>query len=142
MPLFRNRKICILTLLDWKNRFYDYLCRLLGFETIRVTNQQKATLQLVKLLKQGSPVALAVDGPHGPRGTMKEGFIYLAKKTGRPIVVTRAEVEKSFRLNWRWDQYEIPYPFTRAKIFLEEPIMMTDYSSEEETKLKKMFGTY
>lgn len=142
IPIYRNRNLAILTLLDWKNRFYDYLCRFLGFETVRVTSRQKATLRLVKLLKSGRYLAIAGDGPYGPPGVMKPGPAYLAKKTGRPIVATRVEVEKSFRLRWRWDKYEIPLPFTKAKIIFGEPIYVTDSSGDVELKIKTALGPY
>ena len=142
IPFYRNQKICILTLLDWKNRFYDRMCLFLGFETVRVTSPQRATLQLVKLLKSGRHLAIAADGPYGPVGIVKPGPAYLAQKTGRPIVPTRVEIEKSFRLAWRWDQYEIPFPFTKAKIILNDPIYVTDSSDDVESKIKEALGFY
>lgn len=140
MPSYRGQSICILTLLDWKNRFYDRLCRFLGFETVRVTSPQRATLQLVKLLKSGRHLAIAADGPSGPPGSIKPGPSYLAKKTGRPIVTVRVEAEKSFRLPWRWDKYEIPLPFTKAKIMFGNPIFVADSSNDIDVLIKEALG--
>ena len=140
IPMYRNQKIGILTLLDYKNRFYDSMSRFFGFQTVPVTSPQRATLRLVQLLKEGSRIALAVDGPYGPRGAVKPGAVYLAQKTGRPIVPMRIEVEKSFRLEWRWDKYEIPFPFTKATISFEKPIYVTDPSGDTESKIKTALG--
>lgn len=142
IPVYRNQNLGILTLLDWKNRFYDYMSRFLGFQTVRVTSRPRATLALVQLLKKGSHIAIAVDGPYGPQGVVKPGASYLARKTGKPIVPARIEIEKSSRLAWRWDKYEIPLPFTKATISFGEPIYATDSSDDVESKIKKALGPY
>ncbi len=142
IPVYRNQNLGILTLLDWKNRFYDYMSRFLGFQTVRVTSRPRATLALVQLLKKGFHIAIAVDGPHGPQGVVKPGAAYLAGKTGKPIIPARIEIEKSFRLAWRWDKYEIPFPFTKAKIIFGDPIYVTGSSNDVESKVKAALGPF
>ncbi|GEM_PF-2060595 len=140
LPYCRHRQIAILTLLDWKNRFYDFLSRLLGYQTVRVTSRQQATLRLIRLLENGFHIALAADGPYGPAGVMKPGPAYLAKKTGRPIIPVQIIFQKSFRLNWRWDKYEIPFLFTKATIVLEPPIEVNETTQDEESHARQALG--
>ena len=140
LPYCRHQQIGILTVLDWKNRFYDFLSRLLGYQTVHVTSRQKATLRLIQLLENGFHVALAVDGPDGPAGVMKPGPAYLAKKTGRPIIPVWVIPQKSFRLNWRWDKYEIPFPFTKAKIVLGRPIEVNETTQDEDFHAREALG--
>ena len=135
LPYCRHQQIGILTVLDWKNRFYDFLSRLLGYQTVPVTSQQKATRRLIQLLENGFHIALAADGPYGPAGVMKPGPAYLAKKTGRPIIPVEITFEKSFRLNWRWDKYEIPFPFTKATVVLGQPIEVNETTQDEASRL-------
>ena len=142
LPYCRNRQIGILTLLDLKNRFYNFLSRSLGYQTVAVTSQQKAALRLIQILEEGFHIALAADGPYGPPGTVKPGPFYLAKKTGRPIIPVRIQPQRSFRLNWRWDKYEIPFPFTKTKIFLGAPIYFSEIMHDEENRVKSELGPY
>ncbi len=142
LPYCRHRQIGILTLLDWKNRFYDFLSRLLGYQTVHVTSRQKATFRLIWLLENGFHIALAADGPYGPAGVIKPGPMYLAKKTGRPIIPVWIMPQKSFRLNRRWDKYEIPFPFTKVKIVLGQPIDVNDTTQDEARRAREALGPY
>ncbi len=120
----REAQMGVLTLLDWKNIIYDKVCRLYGCQTIPVTSFQKATVKLKRLLEKGWPVGLALDGPRGPAGVVKPGVFFLAKITGKPIVAVNVRALKSFRLRWRWDQYEIPFPFSEVLISLSKPFQI------------------
>lgn len=122
LPLYRHLKIASLTLKDWKNLVFDQLCRFYGYQTIPVTRSRIAINQLTTTLNLGYPIGLAVDGPKGPVGVIKPGAFYLSKKTGKPIIAVRIQAERGFRVKHRWDQYEIPLPFSRVVIVGSDPI--------------------
>ncbi len=132
-----------LTLLDWKNFFYDKLCRLFGCQTVPVSDEAVATRRLLRSLKESSSVILAVDGPKGPRGRIRRGAVFLAEKAKAPIAVFRVEIEKSIRIKSRWDQYEIPYPFSRATITLHEPFFVSSGDWDRaQMKIKEYLGSH
>jgi lysophospholipid acyltransferase (LPLAT)-like uncharacterized protein len=100
----------------------DSLLRRLGYITVRGSTEEgkvekggrTALLKLMQALKEGHTVAITVDGPKGPAGVVKEGVLFLAQKTEKPIVPVYVKVERAIRLN-SWDRFVIPLPFTKAR---------------------------
>ena len=143
LPHIAGWSVVTLTLLDWKNFFFDKLCRLFGCRTVPVTDEAGATRRLLNFLKQGSSVILAVDGPKGPRGILRPGAIFLAEKVNAPIVAFRVEMERSIRFKNRWDHYEVPYPFSRVTITLNEPLAaVRDEREGVRARLIESLGSY
>ena len=131
VPCFRGLNIGILTLLDWKNIIYNKICTHYRYQTVPVTSLMRATVRLKKLLENGHLIGLAVDGPHGPVGVIKPGILFLAKTTGKPIVAMNVHAKKALRIRSRWDNFEIPLPFTEAVISLSEPLQVTENNVKE-----------
>ncbi len=134
LPLYQNPKIGALTLLDWKNVIYDKLCRLYHYHTVPVINFQTAGVELKTLLDNGFHIALAPDGPKGPAGTFKRGALHLSRTTGKPLIALNVRYEKSFRIRSRWDNYEVPLPFTRATLSYGTPMQVDDENIDEVEK--------
>ncbi len=78
-------------------------------------------LQLIKALKKGGKLAITVDGPKGPYLSVGKGIIFLAQKTGCPILPLYVRFDKYRVLN-TWDKFLIPYPCTRGTIEIGNPI--------------------
>lgn len=126
-----SSRMAALTLLDWKNRIFTRFCRLYRIRTVPVRSVAASARALEELLEQGYHVALALDGPRGPAGVIQPGAIYLARKTGRPILYVNIRIERSVRLNRRWDRLEVPLPFSRGTGTLSDPIDVTNGNEEE-----------
>ncbi|WP_448583633.1 lysophospholipid acyltransferase family protein [Thermocrinis sp.] len=124
----------------------DGILKRLGFETVRGSTEngkeekggRTAILKLMELLKDGKNVAITVDGPKGPAFKVKEGVVFLAKKTGAKIVPACIKFEKCIRLN-TWDKLIIPYPFTRGWLFVGKEIEIGK-SDDLKEKLKELEG--
>ena len=127
----RSSPMAALTLLDWRNRIFDRFCRLYRIRTVTVRSEAASARALEDLLKEGYHVALALDGPRGPAGEIRPGALYLAQKTGRPIICVNIRIERSVRLRRRWDRLEIPLPFSRGTGTLSDPIDAAGRSAEE-----------
>ena len=69
-------------------------------------------------------IAIATDGPRGPRHVVKDGILYLASLTGRGIVPTTVAAKRSFRPRGRWTDMLVPFPFTRIWVFGAAPIFV------------------
>jgi len=77
-------------------------------------------------------ISIATDGPRGPRRTVKDGIVYLASQTGRPIVPTAFSARRSWRVRGRWTDLLVPKPFTRIWLLGGEPIVVPPGLSRDE----------
>jgi len=110
----------------------------LGFGVVRGSSNKdnkdkggaKALIKIKKVLEQGYNIAITVDGPTGPPKVVKQGIVYLAQKTKRPIVGIYADVSKCIRLN-SWDRFQIPLPFSKIKLFTTEEIYIEENENLE-----------
>jgi hypothetical protein len=105
-----------------------------GFGVVRGSSKRKgaqAFMGLMKALRNGKSIALAVDGPRGPIYEVKQGITSLAGKLGKPIVPVVMSAKRSWVLEKTWDKYMLPKPFTECVIMYGEPIMVNGTSEDE-----------
>ena len=100
-----------------------------GFHVLRGGSSRRASrrrpLALLALIRhaQRQPRALcavAVDGSHGPRRSLKSGGLALARAARKPIVLARVASRRSLRLP-TWDRLAVPLPFGRIRLELRGP---------------------
>jgi hypothetical protein len=72
-------------------------------------------------VSQRKHIALIPDGPQGPRRHVKPGLIYLAARSGLPIVPAGFGFRRPWRLK-SWDQFAVPRPWSRAACIAGPPI--------------------
>jgi len=94
----------------------------------------KALKESFKLLDRGECVAITPDGPKGPRHSVADGIVAIAKKKELPIVAFRYEADRFWRLS-SWDKFLIPKPFSKIKLYASEPFFLNDLSNEEAKNL-------
>ena len=113
-----------------------------GFGVVRGSSKRKgaqAYMGLMKALRNGKSIALAVDGPRGPIYEVKQGITSLAGKLGKPIVPVVMGAKRSWILEKIWDKYLLPKPFTECVIMYGEPIIVNGTGEEElENKRKEL----
>lgn len=105
-----------------------------GFEVVRGSSKRKgdrALLGLVDALRKGKNIALAVDGPRGPRYEAKQGVAYLAGKLDKPIVPVVTSAKRYWILEKIWDRYLLPVPFTQGVVMYGEPIIVQGIAETE-----------
>src|SRR5262249_41226045 len=61
-------------------------------------------------------------GPRGPHHEIKDGMIYLASRTGRPIVPIVSFFEDAWHVPGNWTGLWIPKPFGRCWYLLGAPL--------------------
>ena len=66
-------------------------------------------------------MALTPDGPRGPAERVKPGVVYLASRTGCPVVPVATASRRTWVLG-SWDRFRIPQPFTRVVVAYGDPI--------------------
>ncbi len=67
-----------------------------------------AVLELINLIKKGNSAMVTPDGPKGPRREAKEGGVYIAIKTGAPLVPIGMAVAKKRVFHKTWDKMCAP----------------------------------
>jgi lysophospholipid acyltransferase (LPLAT)-like uncharacterized protein len=136
---WRNRKIVVLTS---QSRDGEYIARFIqrfGYGAVRGSSTRGAVgavLQMAKLMRAGCTTCFVVDGPRGPRHEAKMGPALLAKRSGHPILPVTMALAKHWTLP-SWDHFQVPKPFTRAKIFVASPIYVAATADDEELERKR-----
>ncbi len=110
-----------------------------GWQTVRGSTSARgavqAALSITKQLKKGATLAFTPDGPRGPSHVVQPGAIFLAQKSGSPIVPAGISAYPR-KLSRSWDGYLVPRPFSRAVWIYGDPIYIpADAKSEEDQKL-------
>jgi len=125
IPLYMRGR-CNLAMLMSQHSDADLLSRLalhFGFRFVRGSTRRggdRALRELVRLAHE-SHLTITPDGPRGPRRKLAAGPIYLASKTGMPLVLMGLGYDRPWRMP-TWDRFALPRPFTRARAVLSPPI--------------------
>jgi len=96
----------------------------LGYATSRGSSTrggEEGVMDMLRRAREGRLLAITPDGPRGPAGTLKPGLVYLASRSGLPIVPVAAASRSCWRLR-SWDRFRIPRPFTRVVVAYGDPI--------------------
>lgn len=96
----------------------------LGIEHVSGSSSRggaRALRGLWRALGGGAIGLVAVDGPRGPRGVVKPGVVYLARRLGVPVWPVGVAVRRGRRLRRAWDRYLLPLPGTRVVVVFGEP---------------------
>ena len=111
-----------------------------GYGTIRGSSSRKgvsALRQLVDTLAAGSNVVLTPDGPRGPVYEASQGAVFLAQKTGAPVVPIHMEYSSCWRLK-SWDRFIVPRPFARLRAIFGAPIHVESTTDTEQFEAERL----
>ena len=133
-PLYL-RGHCDLVMLLSRHKDAEVLGRVahhLGFGTIRGSSNKGAAAALLEMKRRGkqSHITITPDGPRGPRRQMASGAIFLAAKSGMPIVPMGFGMSYPKRAR-SWDQFAMPYPFSRVRAVIGPTIHIPANLSRE-----------
>jgi len=92
---------------------------------------RRALVLLRRELDAGHSVGLAVDGPEGPFGSIREGILHLARMTGAPVVPLIARTSHPLVLD-TWDRTVVPMPFRRVEMVIGPVLRIPRDSGEQE----------
>ena len=90
---------------------------------------------MIKAIENGESIAITPDGPKGPKEIVKDGIIKLAQTTGAPIVPLFWKVKNHKLLN-SWDNFIIPFPFSKGVYILVSPFMLKESYSKKLFQIK------
>lgn len=91
----------------------------IGVHPVRGSSSKGGAEAIGEIVKEldGWHVAITPDGPRGPRRKVKPGILFLAAKTGRPIVPTVGVCSNAWRIKGSWTDLTIPKPFSRVLMY-------------------------
>jgi len=138
--IWRNRGIVVLNTVNFDGQWTRRVIERLGFGTAQGSSTRGAIEGLTvmaKRLEEGKHVALTIDGPRGPRYVAKPGAVILARRTGKPISVFHIAVERGHTFRKAWDHFRLPYPFSRAVMFIAPPIRVAMDAESDEIHAKQ-----
>jgi lysophospholipid acyltransferase (LPLAT)-like uncharacterized protein len=105
-----------------------------GFRVVRGSSSGGASTALralARLLRdEGAAVALASDGPRGPRYVAQPGAVLLAKLGRAPIVPVGLGVSRGTVLG-SWDAFVVPHPFARVVVVFGDPLVVPEDADRE-----------
>lgn len=84
---------------------------------------EEGALELLAHAAEGRLIGITPDGPRGPAGRLKPGVVWLASRTGLPVVPVAAAAGASWVLR-SWDRFRVPRPFARVIVACGEPLQV------------------
>ena len=111
-----------------------------GFDVVRGSSSRMgatALLELSNVLSSGRDVLITPDGPRGPAYQLGPGIIFLAQKTGAPVVPVNMEYSSCWRVK-SWDRFIIPKPFSKVRVIIGQPQQVRSTSTSEEFEQERV----
>ncbi len=101
-----------------------------GFGVVRGSTTRGGVRALRKMIRLSEKNHFAVlpDGPRGPRRHIEIGLIYLAARTGLPLVLAGIGYDRPWRLP-TWDRFAVPRPWSKAVILISDPLYVPPNAS-------------
>jgi hypothetical protein len=136
---FRRRGIVVMTSRSFDGEYIARFIQRFGYGAARGSSSRGAVgalVEMIKLMRQGRPGGFTIDGPRGPRYVAKMGAVLLAKKTGAPILPFTVNAARYYAVP-SWDAFQVPYPFTRARVLIAPPIHVPPDADEATLEAKR-----
>jgi lysophospholipid acyltransferase (LPLAT)-like uncharacterized protein len=133
----RDLGIRVMSSNSYDGEYMGRIIRKFGFVAVKGSssrNAVRALLGLRRALSDGWTVAFTLDGPRGPRYTVKPGPVALARSSGVPLTMFHMAVDRAWVLN-TWDRLMIPKPFSRVLMRFGKMIPVPDDARDEELEV-------
>lgn len=97
----------------------------LGYDVARGSSTRggaRAALELLAHARDRSgDIGITPDGPKGPPERAREGCVFLASRSGLPLLPLAAVASRAWQLR-SWDRFVIPKPFATIAVVAGDPI--------------------
>jgi lysophospholipid acyltransferase (LPLAT)-like uncharacterized protein len=136
---FRHRNIAVITSDNFDGEWIARIIHRFGYTTARGSTSRhaaRAALRARRMMAEGHPVGVTLDGPRGPALEAQPGAIWLAKVTGNPILPFHLEAERHWTAP-SWDATQVPLPFSRVALAVGEPLPVPADASDVDLEALK-----
>ncbi len=136
---WRRRGIVVMTSRSFDGEYIARFIQRFGYGASRGSSSRGAVgalVEMIKLVRGGRPAGFMIDGPRGPRHVAKMGAVLLAKKTGAPVLPFSVNAARHYAAP-SWDAFQIPYPFTRARVKIAPPIYVSPDADADALEAKR-----
>ena len=136
---WRNRRIVVMTSRSFDGEYIARFIQRFGYGAVRGSSTRGgvgAVVEMARLMRAGCTTAFTIDGPKGPPYVAKMGAVLLAKKSGQPIVPVTMALAKYWTAP-SWDNFQIPKPFTKARVYVAPPIYISSDADEQILNAKR-----
>ena len=117
---FKTTPVDVVVTADTRGNYIEHMIRRCGGSALRVPDGYKAFPALKKIVRDSCEkthsIAVALDGPLGPRHEPKKLAFYLSEHAEEDFVGISISYSSCIRLNRRWDKYAIPLPFSKVTV--------------------------
>lgn len=131
---WRGRGIVVMTSKSFDGEYIARLIQRFGYGAARGSSTRGgrgAMVELIHLVRGGCPAGFTIDGPRGPRYVAKMGAVWLAKKTGQPILPFLITAARFWEAKKSWDRFQVPKPFSKALVNIAAPIYVPPDADQE-----------
>ncbi len=133
----KSQKLDAIISLHGDGEIIAKIIHLFGGGTIRGSSSKGSTTvlkQALRSLQARRDIAITPDGPRGPRHSVADGLIDLAKLKNVPIVTLNCQPSSYWKMK-SWDAFCVPKPFCTLSFYVGEPFYVNDISHEEAKKI-------
>ena len=130
----RHRGVAFLISQHRDGELIARLIQRLGYVTARGSSTRgggEGTREMISFAERRHLLGITPDGPRGPAEVVKPGLVFLASRTGFPVLPVAAVSTPAWRLR-SWDGFMIPRPFARVVAGYSEPIAIPPGVAESE----------
>ena len=139
-PLLKNTGFYVITTINKRGDYIENMCKYFGYNPIRVSDESTGQNYIFKIRSviNGSDkrnLAIAFDGPLGPRHEPKKFILMTTLAAKRRVLPLSLKVKRKLVVKKRWDKFIIPLPFSEIEFRVHDPITITknglDTTAEE-----------
>ncbi len=110
------------------------------FDVVRGSSSRQgvaAILQMGDVLASRRDVIISPDGPRGPVYRVGPGIVFLAQKSGIPVMPFHLEFASYWRVK-SWDGFFIPKPFSKARLVFAKPHQVAATTTDEAFEAERL----
>ena len=118
LPRFMPRQIVVMLSPSYDGRLLAAFLKHFGVNHVFGSSRSRniaGPLDLIRRIQVGEVGLIAVDGPRGPRGVVKPGFLKLACAADAHLLLVTTSASRGITLK-TWDRAHIPAPFAKLKL--------------------------
>ncbi len=137
MLTHRGRSIAVLVSRHRDGELIARIIARLGFLAGRGSSTrggEEGIREMLHHAEEGRLLGITPDGPRGPAEQAKPGIVYLASRTGFPVIPIATASSRTWTFD-SWDRFRVPKPFARVAIVYGAPIMVPPRLAEDEIEV-------